>query len=104
MALVGIRGATPLKDELELQALLATLLRLENVGLLLGAGASVAAGGKTMAGLWYDFVDTSVEQAQWLADQGAKERPLWLRSSTSRGALVRGAWRTLCAAGSQYPA
>ena len=70
MALVGIRGATPLKDELELQALLATLLRLENVGLLLGAGASVAAGGKTMAGLWYDFVDTSVEQAQWLADQG----------------------------------
>ena len=31
MALVGIRGATPLKDELELQALLATLLRLENV-------------------------------------------------------------------------
>jgi hypothetical protein len=70
MALVGIRGATPLKDELELQALLATLLRLENVGLLLGAGASVAAGGKTMAKLWDDFVDTSAEQAQWLVDQG----------------------------------
>lgn len=69
MAFVGIRGATPLKDELELQALLATLLRLENVGLLLGAGASVAAGGKTMARLWDDFVDTSAEQAQWLADQ-----------------------------------
>lgn len=70
MAFVGIRGGTPLKDELELQALLATLLRLENVGLLLGAGASVAAGGKTMARLWDDFVDTSAEQAQWLSDQG----------------------------------
>jgi hypothetical protein len=70
MAIVGIRGATPLTDEVELQAQLATLLRLENVGLMLGAGASVAAGGKTMWSLWSDFVATSPDEAQWLRDSG----------------------------------
>lgn len=70
MAFVGIRGATPLKDEVELRAHLATLLRLENVGLLLGAGASVAAGGKTMWSLWEDFLAVSPVQAQWLCDKG----------------------------------
>ncbi len=69
MPFVAVRGATPLKDEVELRAHLATLLRLENVGLLLGAGASVAAGGKTMAGLWGDFLETSPDEAQWLLDQ-----------------------------------
>jgi hypothetical protein len=68
MAIVGIRGATPLTDEVELQAQLATLLRLENIGLMLGAGASVAAGGKTMWSLWSDFVVTSPDEAQWLLD------------------------------------
>ncbi|WP_287497867.1 SIR2 family anti-phage-associated protein [Pandoraea sp. CB10b_02] len=68
MAIVGIRGATPLTDEVELQAQLATLLRLENVGVMLGAGASVAAGGKTMWSLWSDFVDISPDEAQWLKD------------------------------------
>lgn len=66
MAIVGVRGATPLMDEVELQAQLATLLRLENVGLMLGAGASVAAGGKTMWSLWSDFIATSPDEAQWL--------------------------------------
>lgn len=70
MAFVGIRGATPLKDETELCAHLATLLRLENVGLLLGAGASVAAGGKTMWSLWEDFLAVSAPSAQWLCDKG----------------------------------
>ncbi len=70
MAFVGIRGATPLKDPIELRAHLATLLRLENVGILLGAGASVAAGGKTMWHLWDDFVDTSPDEAQWMVDNG----------------------------------
>jgi hypothetical protein len=70
MAFVGIRGATPLKDELELQAHLAMLLRLENVGLLLGAGASVAAGGKTMWSLWEDFLGASPNEAQWLREKG----------------------------------
>lgn len=69
MAIVGVRGATTLQDEVELQAHLATLLRLENLGLLLGAGASVAAGGKTMQGLWNDFVETTPEDAHWLVDE-----------------------------------
>lgn len=69
MAFVGIRGATRLKDELELAAHLATLLRLENVGLLLGAGASVVAGGKTMWSLWDDFLTVSPNSAQWLCDK-----------------------------------
>ncbi|MBA3598674.1 MAG: SIR2 family protein [Methylibium sp.] len=73
MAFVGIRGATLLKDAVELQAHLATLLRLENVGLLLGAGASVAAGGKTMWSLWTDFVDTAPDEAQWMVDRGFVE-------------------------------
>lgn len=70
MAFVGIRGATPLKDEVELRAHLATLLRLENVGLLLGAGASVVAGGKTMWSLWEDFLAVSPGEAKWLYDKG----------------------------------
>ncbi|WP_459615942.1 SIR2 family anti-phage-associated protein [Bordetella sp. 2513F-2] len=69
MAFVGIRGTSPLKDEIELQAHLATLLRLENIGLFVGAGASVSAGGKTMWGLWEDFLATSPDEAQWLLGQ-----------------------------------
>lgn len=69
MAIIGVRGATPIADEIELQSLLAALLRLENVGLLLGAGASVAAGGKTMMGLWNDFVEKTPDAAQWLLDE-----------------------------------
>ena len=67
MTVEAIRGAVPLTDEIELRAHLATLLRLENVGLLLGAGASVAAGGKTMLGLWRDFCAASPTEAAWLA-------------------------------------
>jgi hypothetical protein len=70
MPLVAIRGATRVKDEIELQAHLAALLRLENAGLLLGAGASCSAGGKTMAGLWKDFEDANPNDAKWLRDQG----------------------------------
>lgn len=69
MAVVGIRGGTPLTDEIELRAQLATLLRLENVGALLGAGASVSAGGKTMWALWADFVAASPTEAKWLLDR-----------------------------------
>lgn len=68
MAFIGIRGTTTLQDEIELKAHLATLLRLENVGLLLGAGASVSAGGKTMADLWSDFLQQSPGEAQWLLE------------------------------------
>ena len=66
MAIVALRGATPIKDDIELQAHLAALLRLENTGLLLGAGASCSAGGKTMVKLWSDFVDTYPDETDWL--------------------------------------
>ena len=69
MAIVAMRGATPVADETELRAHLASLLRLENVGILLGAGASVAAGGKTMWGLWNDFVEQDQDAANWLKDE-----------------------------------
>lgn len=73
MTVVAIRGAIPLTDEIELRAHLATLLRLENIGLLLGAGASVAAGGKTMVGLWRDFRTASPTEAAWLASNNFVE-------------------------------
>lgn len=69
MPLVAIRGSAAVTDEVELQAYLAALLRLENVGLLLGAGASCSAGGSTMAKLWDDFVATSPEDAEWLKNE-----------------------------------
>lgn len=69
MAVTAVRGTSPVSDEIELQAHLATLLRLENVGLLLAAGASVAAGGKTMFGLWDDFVQQYPDSSKWLHEQ-----------------------------------
>lgn len=69
MALVGYRGITPLEEDDELKAHLAVLLRLENVGLLLGAGASCPVGGRTVRQLWDDFVVQSPDSAQWLIDQ-----------------------------------
>jgi hypothetical protein len=47
----AIRGGEEMKAE-ELTGHLALALRLENIGLLLGAGASVSAGGKTIGQLW----------------------------------------------------
>lgn len=70
MSFVAIRGATALADETELEAHLASLLRLENIGLLLGAGASVAAGGLTMLALWTSFVTTCPEDAAWMVEHG----------------------------------
>ena len=69
MSLVGLRGMTPLTDEVALRAHLATLLRLENVGLFLGAGASCPAGGKTIKQLWQNFVAKSEREAKWLVEQ-----------------------------------
>lgn len=67
--LIAFRGTIKLKDDVEITAHLATLLRMENVGVLLGAGASVACGGKTMAGLWSDFKSQSSASYCWLKDQ-----------------------------------
>lgn len=75
MPFVAIRGASRLTDELELQAHLASLLRLENVGLLLGAGASVDAGGHTMATLWRNFVGQCADEAAWLLANGFLDAP-----------------------------
>ncbi|WP_420468426.1 hypothetical protein [Panacagrimonas sp.] len=70
MAVVAYRGGTSITDEVQLKAYLASLLRLENVGVLLGAGASCSAGGKTMQQLWIDFLSESPDDAKWLLDQG----------------------------------
>jgi hypothetical protein len=69
MAITAIRGASIINDKIELQAHLASLMRLENVGLLLGAGASVSAGGKTMAGLWADFLAVAPHPARWMVEK-----------------------------------
>lgn len=70
MGITAYRGGKPITDELELQAYLASLLRLENVGLLLGAGASCSAGGQTMRMLWSRFLVGSSDEAGWLLSQG----------------------------------
>ncbi|OSQ32238.1 SIR2 family anti-phage-associated protein [Thalassospira sp. MCCC 1A03138] len=67
---VAYRGGEKLRDEQELKAHLASILRLENVGLLLGAGASVGAGGHTVAQLWKNFLENRYADAQWLLAQG----------------------------------
>ena len=63
--LVAYRGETQLEEN-NLQAYLASLLRLENIGVLLGAGASVDAGGMTMERLWEHFVAQEIYHANWL--------------------------------------
>lgn len=55
MSIVCVRGDSCL-DEQHLRAHLAAMLRLENISVLLGAGASVAAGGFTISQLWKDFL------------------------------------------------
>ena len=70
MPFAAIRGGTALADEIELEAHLASLLRLENIGLLLGAGASVAAGGLTMIALWTEFVTKWPTDAAWMVEHG----------------------------------
>lgn len=70
MPFAAIRGGTALADETELKAHLASLLRLENIGLLLGAGASVAAGGLTVIALWTRFVTECPTDAAWMVEHG----------------------------------
>lgn len=70
MPFAAIRGGSALADETELEAHLASLLRLENIGLLLGAGASVAAGGLTMIALWTRFVTECPADAAWMVEHG----------------------------------
>lgn len=67
MNIVCVRGDT-LLDEQELRAHLAAVLRLENVAALLGAGASVAAGGMTIKQLWKNFINDHADSAKRFAD------------------------------------
>jgi len=69
MSVIAYRGGKPISDEVEFQAYLASLLRLENVGLLLGAGASCSAGGQTMRTLWTSFLAKNAAEAEWLFSQ-----------------------------------
>ena len=58
-------------DGNDLHAHLAGLLRLENVGLLLGSGASAGPlGGKTMKQLWNHFSKTYSSSLDWLESKG----------------------------------
>ena len=72
------------KDDLE--AHLAAVVRLENVGILLGAGASAEAlGGVTMADLWTDFTKCYQASAAWLRYEASFRREkmsMWKKSPT----------------------
>ena len=68
----AFRGTTKLTED-TLRAHLASILRLENIGVLLGAGASVGAGGKTMAELWEHFKTQSADEEKWLKAEGYLE-------------------------------
>lgn len=65
---IAVRGNTTITDQNVLRAHLANVLRLENIGLLIGAGASVAAGGKIVKQVWRDFVQADGSSAEWLRD------------------------------------
>lgn len=66
----AFRGNTAINDIDELRAHLAMLLRIENIGVLLGAGASVSAGGKIVKEIWNDFLTEFAPSAQWLLTEG----------------------------------
>lgn len=66
MSIVCVRGDSSL-DEQDLRAHLASMLRLENVSVLLGAGASVAAGGSTVSQLWSNFLNKYPDSANCFA-------------------------------------
>lgn len=61
------RGGVRLTQE-DLIVHLAASLRLENVGVLLGAGSSVSAGGQTIKDLWGAFIMTHPDFAAWLTE------------------------------------
>ncbi|TOD82289.1 hypothetical protein CGJ56_23320, partial [Vibrio parahaemolyticus] len=46
-------------SEDDFQSHLGSLCQLENIGVLLGAGASVGCGGMTMEGVWLDAINCS---------------------------------------------
>lgn len=68
--IVAVRGASGLTYD-ELQAHLATLVRLENIGLFLGSGCSCGdVGGKTIKQLWEDFCTSAPDDYNYLMNKG----------------------------------
>jgi len=61
------RGGEELSTE-DVLVHLANLLRLENVGVFLGAGASKGAGGKTMKDVWLAFLRSNEAKSKQLVD------------------------------------
>lgn len=70
--IVAFRGDSKLSDD-SIRAHLATILRLEHVGLLLGAGASVDVGGMTICDLWEYFATDFEDSYQTLKGHGFVE-------------------------------
>lgn len=69
MNFIAYRGGKKITNEVEFQAYLASMLRLENIGLLLGAGASCSADGQTMSQLWTSFLSDAPTSADWLLNE-----------------------------------
>ena len=69
MSITGIRGDESIAEE-DLRAHIAALLRLENVGIFLGAGASVVLGGKTIEQIWMKILEDCEELVGELEQQG----------------------------------
>lgn len=67
MTFFAIRGSRQLSSE-EFLAHLALAIRLENVGVLLGAGASKGVGGMVMADVWALLENEYADQVQFLRD------------------------------------
>lgn len=69
MSFIAMRGDEKITPD-DLKAHIASLLRLENVGVFLGAGASVGVGGKTIKSIWKDFINNYAHEATTLSDNG----------------------------------
>jgi hypothetical protein len=61
----AVRGSRPLRPD-EFQSHLALAIRLENVAVLLGAGASREVGGHVMADIWKKFSNDAANSVNWL--------------------------------------
>lgn len=72
MTFFAIRGSRQLTSE-EFQAHLALAIRLENVGVLLGAGASKGVGGMVMSDIWALLESDYADQIMFLRDNGFLE-------------------------------
>lgn len=66
--LVAFRGGERI-DVDKLRAHLSLLLRVENISVLLGSGASLEAGGKTMKGVWDDLKADFTATHAWLLSE-----------------------------------